>query len=134
MRHHAHRVNSRKTPFTRRAAVLRKRLFHPFIITFHVFCLAAAVFCLPDCSVAGERGLEKVLVGELPILPVIGNFIAKEKGFYEALGLDVEFKIYKSSTKVLPKMYYKAIWQICIGNTSKRIGINSITEPKLNQK
>jgi len=53
------------------------------------------------CS-AQTRRLEKVLVGELPILPAIGSFIAKEEGYFEELGLDVEFRMFKISTKVVP--------------------------------
>ncbi len=64
--------------------------------------LTCAGLTLAGTSMALERPLEKVLVGELPVLPSIGNFIALEKGWFEELGLDVEFRMFKVSTKLVP--------------------------------
>lgn len=49
-----------------------------------------------------DKPLEKVLVGELPILPSVGNFIALEKGWFRELGLDVELRMFRIGTRVLP--------------------------------
>ena len=73
-----------------------------FLILLKAAVLTCAGLAFAGTSTGQERPLEKVLVGELPILPSIGNFIAQEKGWFEELGLDVEFRMFKVSTKLVP--------------------------------
>ena len=78
-------------------------------ILLSVFVLALAVMftvTISNSSFAAEKKakkLEKVSVGASPLVPWIAVFAAKEKGYLEEEGLDVDIKIFKDSTKdILP--------------------------------
>ena len=56
------------------------------------------VFCGSMSCRSQEKKLDKVFVGAAPSLPGAGLFIAKEKGYFEDEGLDVDIQIFRQST------------------------------------
>lgn len=70
-------------------------------------CLLVVLLCAflmdPGFARGEEKKLEKVTVGSAPALTAAGMFIAKEKGFFEEEGLDVDLSVFKQSTvEILP--------------------------------
>jgi len=81
----------------RRPAVIMSRRRAVFLS-----CLASALLLLPAAGPGQDRQRDKVVVGEVPILPSIGTFIALERGYFEELGLEVEMTTHKASPQVIP--------------------------------
>ncbi|MDF1554260.1 MAG: ABC transporter substrate-binding protein [Deferrisomatales bacterium] len=68
----------------------------------------------------GDSERDKVRVGELPLLPSIGTFIAMEKGYFGEQGLDIELVMFKIGTQMVPLL---ASGQLDVGGTGVNAGL-----------
>ena len=81
---------------------MKKILLVSFVLVFAAALLVSSI----DGSFAAEKKakkLTKVILGASPLATWIPIWAAKEKGYFEEEGLDVEIKIFQNSTKdILP--------------------------------
>lgn len=87
--------------------------------------LCSLVACtLLSCAPAaaqGDKAREKVKVGAAPTMSTAGIFIAKEKGYFDAVGLDVEIVTFPGSgPEMLPALASNQL-QVGAGNISAKM-------------
>jgi len=93
---------------------------HTHRVRVYVFLPLALLLAAASVAAPPASQHEKVRVGELPILPSIGTFLALDRGYFAEQGLDVELVMFKTGSEMIPLL---ATGQLDVGGLGIDAGL-----------